>query len=254
MSGQVDPYVRVYYSISNDEKFRNIYGNNDYLATWLRLLMVADALYPSSAPIPRMTSQESLDALVEAELVEIVGFDQFQVVGLKAERDRRSIAGKKGADSRWHGNDNALGPDDPGIASPEEGPLLDEPRRDKTRPRQDETPRINFDGPGDGLQTLLASWGVMGVPLSPKLAVRLDGLVEDYGEEVVRGHLDRLHQDKTNREAGQYVFGLSNALRDIPKAPKPVDPSLQAERAREDAAAEKRRKRREELDGNEERP
>jgi hypothetical protein len=188
-------------------------------------------------------------------LIELVGFDQFRVIGLKAERERRSVAGKKGADTRWHGNDNALGPDDPGIAGPEEVPLLAEPSRAEpslTKPSR--APHPQFDGPGDSLQSLLAGWGVMGMPLTAPLAIRLDSLVEDYGEEIVRSHLERLHQDKTNREAGQFVFGASNALRDIPKAPKATDPTLLSDRAREDAAAEKRRQRRQEIDGHEERP
>jgi hypothetical protein len=56
-------------------------------------------------------------------------------------------------------------------------------------------------------------------------------------------------------DGGQLVKFAHAALHPLSavRAPKPVDPSLQDERAREDAAAEKRRKRREELDGHEER-
>jgi hypothetical protein len=185
-------------------------------------------------------------------LIELVGFDQFRVIGLKAERERRSVAGKKGADTRWHGNDNAMAPDEDGNAWSKEGPLHSEPSRAEpslTKPSRD----ARFDGAGDGLQSLLASWGVIGVPLAAKLTQRLDSLVEDYGEAAVRAHLERIKAEGA-REAGQFILGAGNALREIPKAPKPVDQATLADRAREEAAAQKRRQRREEIDGNEERP
>jgi hypothetical protein len=87
-----------------------------------------------------------------------------------------------------------------------------------------------FDGPGDDLQSLLASWGVIGLPLGPKLAVRLDGLVEDHGTDAVRAQFDRLHK-AGSKEAGQYVLGACNSLRPIPKK-APDDNSEAIERTR----------------------
>jgi hypothetical protein len=80
-------------------------------------------------------------------------------------------------------------------------------------------PRASFDGPGDDLQSLLASWGVIGLPLGPKLTVRLDGLVEDHGGAAVRAQFDRLHTGGS-KEAGQYILGASNSLRPIPPPDK----------------------------------
>lgn len=87
-----------------------------------------------------------------------------------------------------------------------------------------------FDGPGDDLQSLLSSWGVIGLPLGAKLTVRLDGLVEDHGADAVRAQFDRLHK-AGSKEAGQYVLGACNSLRPIPKK-APDDNSEAIERTR----------------------
>jgi len=55
MTAQPTPYVRVYYSITDDEKFAELYDDDGALASWLRLLITADAMYPAAAPIPAGT-------------------------------------------------------------------------------------------------------------------------------------------------------------------------------------------------------
>ena len=91
-----------------------------------------------------------------------------------------------------------------------------EPDRPSVRPTVKPTEtRASFDGPGDGLQSLLASWSVLGVPLSPKLTIRLDGLVEDHGEAKVRAALETIHATGA-RTAGEYVLGACNYLQPIP--------------------------------------
>lgn len=144
VSGQTDPYVRVYYSIINDEKFEEIYPDDAALAAWLRLLLVADALYPASAPIPQGTRKKSLLALVDCGLVELVGFGQFRIVGLAAERARRSAPGHKGADGRWHRNADALPPDSGGNAADDMPAMPDTPRR--AAPRHDDSPQPPVGG------------------------------------------------------------------------------------------------------------
>jgi hypothetical protein len=89
-----------------------------------------------------------------------------------------------------------------------------------------------FDGAGDDLQSLLASWGVIGVPLGAKLAVRLDGLVEDHGADAVRAQFDRLHK-AGSKEAGQFILGASNSLRPIPAPDKGDNSAAVAATARE---------------------
>ena len=141
MSGQVDPYIRVYYSIINDGKFEEIYADDAALAAWLRLLLVADALYPASAPIPMRTRKRALAALVDCGLVELVGFGQFRIVGLAAERARRSAPGHKGADGRWHRNADALPPDSESNAPLNMPAMPDTPRRAEPRRAEPDSPK-----------------------------------------------------------------------------------------------------------------
>ena len=101
MTAQRNPYVRVYYSIIDDPKFEGVYDDDTALATWLRLLLVADGTYPAPAPIPHGTRRRGLDRLVEARIVDLAPGNRFRMHGLASERQRRSLVGKAGADARW---------------------------------------------------------------------------------------------------------------------------------------------------------
>ncbi len=95
MTAQGEPYVRVYYSIIDDPRFAEVYPNDRNLATWLRLLLGADAMYPAPAALPRSVSSRALHALAqEAGLVERIGRDHYRMHGLKGERDKRSAAAR----------------------------------------------------------------------------------------------------------------------------------------------------------------
>lgn len=107
MTAQADPYVRVYYRIVEDERFQSVYPDDRALATWLRLLIVADGAYPAAASIPRSVNQKSVAKLVEAGLVELVGTDHFRIHGLESERSRRSEMGRRAASMRWQSEGNA---------------------------------------------------------------------------------------------------------------------------------------------------
>lgn len=94
------PYSRVYLSIVDDPMFEPIYGDNDALATWLRLLLVADAMYPASAPLPRVS--RSIQLLIDTGLVQMRPGNRYAMRGLEAERERRSDAARNAAAVRWH--------------------------------------------------------------------------------------------------------------------------------------------------------
>jgi hypothetical protein len=94
------PYCRVYHEIVEDPKFEHVYNDNDHLATWLRLLIGADAAYPSPAVLPRAASMESVEALVDAGLVLRIGSDHYRITGMEAERLRRSQRGIAGGMER----------------------------------------------------------------------------------------------------------------------------------------------------------
>ena len=95
------PYSRVYWRIRADNRFVGIYTDNHHLATWLRLLIAADAVWPAPADLPRSARQASVTALESAGLIELLPGDLFRVHGLDAERERRASAGKAGAAARW---------------------------------------------------------------------------------------------------------------------------------------------------------
>lgn len=95
------PYVKVYREIiADDPKFETIYPSNRNLATWLRMLLLADAMYPAPAPVAGFNRRAVAD-LVTCGLVELVGSHHYRFHGLKSERSIQSDAGKAGAAARW---------------------------------------------------------------------------------------------------------------------------------------------------------
>jgi hypothetical protein len=53
-------YCRVYHEIVDDPKFRRVYHDDAALGTWLRMLLIADQMYPNTAPMPDLTPSVSL--------------------------------------------------------------------------------------------------------------------------------------------------------------------------------------------------
>ena len=119
-----NPYTRVYHSIVDDPKFAAIYDDDHRLATWLRLLIVAEQAYPASANIPTGTHRASVAALADCGLIDLGTGSRYRVHGLASERDMRSQSARNAAAVRWHSNGNT-------------GGMLDETRRDEHR--QDKT-------------------------------------------------------------------------------------------------------------------
>src|SRR3990167_5297718 len=98
---QRDPYVRVYYRIIDDPKFEGVYDDDACLATWLRLLLVADGTYPAPAPIPYGIRRKPLDLLVARGIVDLVSGSRFRIHGLTSEREGRSDRARDAALQRW---------------------------------------------------------------------------------------------------------------------------------------------------------
>lgn len=99
-----DPYSRLYHRLADE--FPDIWGDDRALATWVRLLRIADASWPMKPPLPRSVRPAPLRTLVQAELVVVVG-DCYTVRGLDAERSRRKDAAAHAAALRWHSNGTA---------------------------------------------------------------------------------------------------------------------------------------------------
>lgn len=107
MSGTGAGYVRVYHTIVDDPRFADVFHHPVRLGTWLQLLLLADALYPASAPMPPYVNRAAVKVLADCGLIELAGHGQYRVHGLAAERAKRSQSGRTGAAMRWHGDGNA---------------------------------------------------------------------------------------------------------------------------------------------------
>jgi hypothetical protein len=99
-----EAYSRLYHRFG--QEFPAIYRDDHALATWVRLLLVADASWPMHPPIPRSIKTRPLTVLCDAGLV-TVDDDCYTVRGLDAERGRRRDAGRIGAAVRWDSERNA---------------------------------------------------------------------------------------------------------------------------------------------------
>jgi hypothetical protein len=106
MTAQSDPYVRVYYRILDDPKFKAV--DDRALGLWVRLLLQADAMYPATAILPRRVHESSLTKLAEADLIELLDNDRYRVKGLAAERETRAESARFAADAKHHGHAEAL--------------------------------------------------------------------------------------------------------------------------------------------------
>ncbi len=113
------PYSRLYHSLVDDPMFAEVYGNAAAFGTWCQLLMIADALYPASAPLPRKTYVVRL--LLESGVIQERPGNRYVIRGLEGERERRSSSARNAAAMRWQSNGNA-----------EPMPRRDETRRDET--------------------------------------------------------------------------------------------------------------------------
>jgi hypothetical protein len=128
-------YTRVYHSIVDDPKFATVYDDDRRLATWLRLLIVAEQAYPASANIPTGTNRAAVAALVAAGLIDLGTGPRYRIHGLAVERGRRSEAARQSANARWsqsERNANAMRTHSERIASPNATAMLDETRLDET--------------------------------------------------------------------------------------------------------------------------
>lgn len=143
MTAQSDPYVRVYYRIIEDPKFAAVYDDDRALATWLRLLLYADAMFPAPAILPLRCNSKALKTLVDAELIDLLPGDRYRIHGLTAEREQRSEHGRKAALAR-HGQStsNARAMHEQSASSAQ--PMHSEPNRTepiRTSPIQSEPSR-----------------------------------------------------------------------------------------------------------------
>lgn len=207
MSKDTDPkYSRVYHSIIDDPKFAGVYDDDRALATWLRLLILADAVWPASASLPRNVSTSALRKLIGVGLVDEVPGHRFRIHGLDTERNRRSEPARKAAAMRWHSEGNPGGP--PPRNASQAKPSQDETSLAEPSPREERdilddyyrlTSRFPTSTTKDWLTRLQAEFGLE--PTSRTLA-RL--YTEDPSPRTLLGRLEnelRAEKHATERKA-----------------------------------------------------
>lgn len=124
------PYSRIYHELVDDPMFAQVYENDRAFAAWVRMLIVADAMWPASAPMPSKSGAVRL--LIESGLVIERPGNRYTIRGLDKERQSRSDSARNAAAVRWQSKRNASAM----------------PRRDETR--KDETSR-GANAPEQGL-------------------------------------------------------------------------------------------------------
>lgn len=222
MSKTAPAYVRVYQSVVDDEKFVGIYDDDHHFATWVRLLMAADALWPASCPVPSGTRRASLKALQDAGIIDVYG-TRFRVRGLDGERERRQTKARASAEHRWSDrNATAL--------------RTQSDRNARTRGRasvsdseEPVTTYLSGGGPGEGddpewpVLSWMASAGASLAPNGNGLHVRLVKLVERQGPERVLAAMRELQADGA-RSDRQFIFGAEERLEPVQrgKSTKPA--------------------------------
>lgn len=250
-------YCRVYYSIKDDPKFDTVRGDDHHLATWLRLLMAADALWPASPDVPASASRASVKALVAAELVDLLPGGRYRIHGLDAERGtrRESAQASRAQRTSYERSTNV-----PSVAQrpyyshsePSQAePSLDQAKTEPTpaRPRNGLEPlvailpRVDVGPSEDAFGVSEDEARVFGF-LSRYVSIRPDS---GFGRRVL-GLIERRGAEDVLRQAGvmargeklsdrQWVFGLEDALEAVPSGKE----ARVSERAEDEARAHQRR-------------
>lgn len=206
------PYSRIYHSIVDDPKFALIYDDDRRLATWLRLLIVAEQAHPASANIPHGTHRASVAALSEVGLIDLGTGSRYRIHGLDAERARRADAARVGglASGRSRSVERPLngGSRSPGT----ESNLAETSRAETSKAEQDARPPDPWDDPEAEAVQWLAKHGCALPPHSGYYR-HLVTMVESYGVNAVVGMFDRLAEAGTKMgDVKGYVFGARDAL------------------------------------------
>lgn len=245
MTAQADPYVRVYYRIIDDPRFEHVYDDDRALATWLRLLLTADAMHPAPAPIPVGVRKPSLDKLVAAGLVDTLPGGRYRFHGLAAERARQSARGRAGAVARWESERNAAADTDAMRTHTERNATtkhdamhsapLPPLRSSPSAPRGTRAPDASANGVSPEIQTLQG--------LAEELTGQAFVMVNTHsglGAKTIHEHLDKhglaavvtawrtIAERIPSPTFRQLVLGADDLLNPVPRGER-VDPK--AERA-----------------------
>lgn len=99
-------FTRLYYDDFIRE-YPEVYADDAAFAAWVRLLVLAEKMWPATPEIPRSIRPRAMRTLVAAGLVEECGTHSYCVRGFIAERTRRQDSARTAAAERWHSEGNA---------------------------------------------------------------------------------------------------------------------------------------------------
>lgn len=248
MTAQPDPYVRVYYRITDDPKFADVYDNDAALALWLRLLITADATWPAAAPLPQL-DRDALTTLVTAGLVDLVGATRYRIHGLESERSKRTNKGTQMAAARWSGKFDAQAyaqASEPectsithSIAGPHAGPCSPSNSEPSRATPSNSNPSSAIVRARDGERHGLPNIDVMVATTAEEVvgrsmatlhgtwATELDRLVEDRGSEAVARAMRQAAAAIGGKPSwAQLVAGVRNILEPLPSSMKAKGPAV----------------------------
>jgi hypothetical protein len=103
-----DPFVTVRRSVVDDPRFATIYRDNAAFGAFVKLMISADAAWPTSAEVPAWCAADVLERLRTAGLVAVEG-DRYRVPDIDSDRlwrsERAKAAGKASGESgKWKDN------------------------------------------------------------------------------------------------------------------------------------------------------
>lgn len=101
------PYSRVYLDLVDDPMFAEVYADERTFGRWVQMLMLADAMWPASAPMPSKTA--TVRKLVECGLVIEKPGNRYSIRGLDKERAVRSEKASNASAKRWENERTAKG-------------------------------------------------------------------------------------------------------------------------------------------------
>lgn len=227
MKDRDNDYCRVYHTIVDDEKFAEVYDNDAALATWLRLLIIADQAWPASAHLPGNVKRRTVELLERVGIIHTQPGWRYRVHGLDAEREKRAQSARDAAAKRWHSGSNAP-------ASDTRMPSRAEPSKaEPSHLRAPEGwPHLDADAVAGLEQRTGQPWSLAG----DKQLAELDRLIGDHGAAKVFAAFDAVSEGK-RMTARQLIWPALRLLEPFPD-PKAAAADDSAER---DRAASRRR-------------
>lgn len=227
---ELGPYSRVYWSVLDDKKFDEIRADMRHFGSWSLMLVIADMAYPAPAFIPPTIPRQSLKALEDAGLVDLLPARMYRVRGLKKERERRSTPGRLGAAARWARTDNAL----PSESDRNGHPMPAKKSIEETRQgRAEHTAREGLPHLDEEAIRMLEE--VTGRPWSlagDKQLGEYDRLVGDHGLAAVAGAFTAVADGK-QLTARQLIWPAMKLLEPMPGVPNPREGEIEDERRKQ---------------------